>query len=132
MSRLTDKFKVLTLHSIVNECFVNGLPINQSEISDRERKSLTKYSYDVLNTLGGFAVLENAIDVDKKSFKQNLLLGEIYNVCTEAAMFAIREDRGYVVNEDFIKAGRKLIEAKKMETKLEYNKVQECFLITNI
>ena len=47
-------------------------------------------------------------------------------------MFAIREDRGYVVNEDFIKAGRKLIEAKKMETKLEYNKVYECFLITNI
>ena len=48
---------------------------------------------------------------------------DLRNVCTEAAMFAIREDRGYVVNEDFIKAGRKLIEAKKMETKLEYNKV---------
>ena len=90
MSRLTDKFKVLTLHSIVNECFVNGLPINQSEISDREKKSLTKYSYDVLNTLGGFSVLENAIDVDKKSFKQNLLLGEIYNVCTEAATEAAK------------------------------------------
>lgn len=53
---------------------------------------------------------------------------DLRNVCTEAAMFAIREDRGYVLNEDFIKAGRKLIESKKLETKLEYNKVYMCLL----
>ena len=57
MSRLTDKFKMLTFHSIVNECFVNGLPINQAEISNDEKKALTKYSYDVLKRLGGFSVL---------------------------------------------------------------------------
>lgn len=48
---------------------------------------------------------------------------DLRNVCTEAAMFAIREDRGYVVSEDFMKASRKLIESKKLETKLEYSKV---------
>ena len=90
MSRLVDKFNLLTFHSIVNECFINGLPIDQSEITNDEKKSLTKYSYDVINTLGGFSVLENAIDVDKKTFKQNLLLGEIYNVCTEASKCAAK------------------------------------------
>ena len=38
-------------------------------------------------------------------------------------MFAIREDRAYVVNEDFTKAARKLMESKKLESKLEYAKV---------
>lgn len=48
---------------------------------------------------------------------------DLRNVCTEAAMFAIREDRNYVVNEDFTKAARKQTEAKKLESKLEYEKV---------
>lgn len=38
-------------------------------------------------------------------------------------MFAIREERSFVVNEDFTKAVRKLMEAKKLESKLEYAKV---------
>ena len=38
-------------------------------------------------------------------------------------MFAIREERAFVVNEDFTKAVRKLMEAKKLESKLEYAKV---------
>jgi 26S proteasome regulatory subunit T4 len=45
------------------------------------------------------------------------------NVCTEAGMFAIRDDRDYVVEEDFTKAARKIAEGKKLETKLEYTKV---------
>ncbi|KAM7458937.1 hypothetical protein BLSTO_00305 [Blastocystis sp. subtype 1] len=48
---------------------------------------------------------------------------DLRNVCTEAAMFAIREERSFVVNEDFTKAVRKLMEAKKLESKLEYAKV---------
>ena len=31
---------------------------------------------------------------------------DLRNVCTEAAMFAIREERNYVENEDFMKAAR--------------------------
>ena len=48
---------------------------------------------------------------------------EIRSVCTEAGMFAIRNDRDWVTEEDFIKAARKIAETKKMESKLDYSKV---------
>lgn len=48
---------------------------------------------------------------------------DMRNVCTEAGMFAIRADRDYVLEEDFMKAARKIAEAKKLETKLEYAKM---------
>ena len=48
---------------------------------------------------------------------------DMRNVCTEAGMFAIRVKRDYVVEEDFMKASRKIAEAKKLESKLEYEKV---------
>ncbi|XP_052733085.1 26S proteasome regulatory subunit S10B homolog B [Vigna angularis] len=41
---------------------------------------------------------------------------DLRNVCTEAGMFAIREDRDYAINIDFMKAERKLVEAKKLES----------------
>jgi 26S proteasome regulatory subunit T4 len=40
---------------------------------------------------------------------------DLRNICTEAGMFAIRDERDYVVQEDFMKAVRKLAEAKKLE-----------------
>jgi len=48
---------------------------------------------------------------------------DLRNVCTEAGMFAIRAERDYVVNEDFMKAARKVAENKRLETKLEYQKL---------
>lgn len=48
---------------------------------------------------------------------------DMRNVCTEAGMFAIRADRDYCVEEDFIKAARKIAETKKLESKLDYSKV---------
>ena len=48
---------------------------------------------------------------------------DLRNVCTEAGMFAIRDDRDYCVQEDFMKAVRKMGEMKKLETKLDYDKV---------
>ncbi|RUP24326.1 P-loop containing nucleoside triphosphate hydrolase protein [Jimgerdemannia flammicorona] len=48
---------------------------------------------------------------------------DLRNVCTEAGMFAIREERDYVVQEDFMKAVRKVTDAKKLETKLDYEKL---------
>lgn len=48
---------------------------------------------------------------------------DLRNVCTEAGMFAIRDERDYCVQEDFMKAVRKLAENKKLETKLEYKPV---------
>eukprot|EP00890_Picochlorum_soloecismus_P002799 jgi/Picsp_1/351/NSC_00350-R1_26s proteasome regulatory atpase rpt4 len=40
---------------------------------------------------------------------------DLRNICTEAGMFAIRDERDYVVQEDFMKAVRKLADAKKLE-----------------
>jgi 26S proteasome regulatory subunit T4 len=38
---------------------------------------------------------------------------DLRNVCTEAGMFAIRAERDYVIDEDFMKAVRKVAESKK-------------------
>ncbi|EDR21512.1 26S protease regulatory subunit S10B, putative [Entamoeba dispar SAW760] len=40
---------------------------------------------------------------------------DLRNVCTEAGMFAIRDDRDYCLEEDFFKAIRKQSDAKKLE-----------------
>ncbi len=46
---------------------------------------------------------------------------DLRNICTEAGMFAIRDERDYTVHEDFMKAVRKLTDAKKLETTLNYD-----------
>ena len=48
---------------------------------------------------------------------------DLRNVCTESGMFAIRNDREYVIEEDFMQAARKIKETKKLETKIDYAKV---------
>ncbi|KAG6432906.1 hypothetical protein SASPL_104496 [Salvia splendens] len=46
---------------------------------------------------------------------------DLRNICTEAGMSAIRAERDYVIHEDFMKAVRKLNEAKKLESSSHYN-----------
>jgi len=48
---------------------------------------------------------------------------DLRNICTEAGMFAIRADRAYCIEEDFMKAARKVADSKKLETKLAYEKI---------
>ena len=48
---------------------------------------------------------------------------DMRNICTEAGLFAIRAARDHVVEEDFMKAARKISETKKLESKLDYSKV---------
>jgi len=48
---------------------------------------------------------------------------DMRNVCTEAGMFAIRADRDFVIDEDFMKAVRKVADTKKLESPVSYNKV---------
>lgn len=48
---------------------------------------------------------------------------DLRNVCTEAGLFAIRADRTHVLEEDFMKAARKIAENKKLESKMDYSKV---------
>ena len=38
---------------------------------------------------------------------------DLRNICTEAGMFAIRDERDYCIQDDFIKGARKMQEAKK-------------------
>lgn len=49
---------------------------------------------------------------------------DIRNICTEGGMFAIRAERDYVLEEDFMKAARKIADSKKFEGKLDYDKSQ--------
>ena len=44
---------------------------------------------------------------------------DLRNVCTEAGMFAIRDEREYICQDDLMKAVRKVGEAKKLEGKLD-------------
>ncbi|BEI82556.1 hypothetical protein CcaverHIS002_0304240 [Cutaneotrichosporon cavernicola] len=48
---------------------------------------------------------------------------DLRNICTEAGMFAIRDDRDAIVQEDFMKAVRKISDAKKHETTLDYQAI---------
>lgn len=48
---------------------------------------------------------------------------DLRNVCTEAGMLAIDKGRAYVIQEDFMKAVRKVSEAKKLESTISYEKV---------
>ncbi|KAL3116161.1 hypothetical protein niasHT_002285 [Heterodera trifolii] len=48
---------------------------------------------------------------------------DLRNVCTEAGLNAIRKERDSVVQEDFMKAVRKVADAKKLETSLDYKPV---------
>uniref|UniRef100_A0A8C9I558 AAA+ ATPase domain-containing protein n=1 Tax=Piliocolobus tephrosceles TaxID=591936 RepID=A0A8C9I558_9PRIM len=48
---------------------------------------------------------------------------DLRNVCTEAGMFAICADHDFVVQEDFMKAVRKVTDSKKLESKLDYKPV---------
>lgn len=45
---------------------------------------------------------------------------DLRNVCTEAGMFTIRAERDAVIEEDFMKAVRKVAENKVLESKLDY------------
>lgn len=47
---------------------------------------------------------------------------DLRHVCTEAGMLAIREERDYVTNEDFIKSVRKIAIGKKLESKIDYKR----------
>ncbi|KAJ6225212.1 hypothetical protein RDWZM_003757 [Blomia tropicalis] len=48
---------------------------------------------------------------------------DLRNLCTEAGLFAIRAERDYCIEEDFMKAVRKIADNKKLETKLDYKPI---------
>eukprot|EP00232_Nephroselmis_pyriformis_P004919 CAMPEP_0182913050 /NCGR_PEP_ID=MMETSP0034_2-20130328/37831_1 /TAXON_ID=156128 /ORGANISM="Nephroselmis pyriformis, Strain CCMP717" /LENGTH=429 /DNA_ID=CAMNT_0025049751 /DNA_START=133 /DNA_END=1420 /DNA_ORIENTATION=- len=52
---------------------------------------------------------------------ENFNAADVRNVCTEAGMFAIRDERDYCIQEDFMKAVRKMNDAKKLESSASYD-----------
>jgi len=48
---------------------------------------------------------------------------DLRNICTEAGMTAIDKGRPFVIQEDFMKAARKVSDAKKLESSISYEKV---------
>ena len=52
---------------------------------------------------------------------ENFNGADLRNVCTEAGMYAIRDERDYAVHEDFMKAVRKLNDTKKLESTITYD-----------
>ena len=52
-----------------------------------------------------------------------LVLKDIYITFFVTGMFAIRAERDYVIDEDFMKAVRKVADNKKLESKLDYKPV---------
>ena len=47
----------------------------------------------------------------------------LYSIPPHTGMFAIRAEREYVMNEDFMKAVRKVADTKKLEAKLDYKQL---------
>ncbi|EDW41189.1 26S proteasome regulatory subunit 10B [Drosophila sechellia] len=48
---------------------------------------------------------------------------DLRNICTEAGLFALRCDREFVIQEDFMKAVRKISDNKKLESRLDYKPI---------
>merc|ERR1719281_2314873 len=51
---------------------------------------------------------------------------DMRNVCTEAGMFAIRAERDYVIEEDFMKAARKISDNKKLVFAAMMRRARRC------
>lgn len=79
---ITNKIKNMTFNAIVTETFISALPIE--DINSIKKESLVKSSFNVLESLGGCAILENALKSEKDIFKK-ALLENINEICTEAA-----------------------------------------------
>ncbi|KAI5132421.1 26S proteasome regulatory subunit T4 [Nematocida ausubeli] len=48
---------------------------------------------------------------------------DIRNICSEAGMLAIRDDRDFIVQEDLTRSVRKIADQKKLEGRMDYKKV---------
>lgn len=71
--------------AVVSECFIKALPLDKSNMSAEEEQKLQKYTWNVLESLGGISALESAFDPKNKSIDQNVYLAQIYQLCMETA-----------------------------------------------
>ncbi|KAH0556676.1 26S proteasome subunit rpt4 [Trichoglossum hirsutum] len=79
---------------------------------------------EILKIHASGVALEGEIDFESVVKMSDQLNGaDLRNVVTEAGLFAIKDYRDTVTQDDFNKAVRKVAEAKKLEGKLEYKKL---------
>jgi 26S proteasome regulatory subunit T4 len=79
---------------------------------------------EILKIHAASVAKEGEIDYESIVKMSDQLNGaDLRNVVTEAGFFAIRDEREAINQEDMSKAVRKVAEAKKLEGKLEYQKL---------
>ncbi|KAH8357681.1 26S protease regulatory subunit 10B [Drosophila serrata] len=79
---------------------------------------------DILKIHAGPLAKRGEIDYEAVVKLSDLFNGaDLRNICTEAGLFALRSDREYVIQEDFMKAVRKIADNKKLESKLDYKPI---------
>merc|ERR1712159_639442 len=125
-----DGFDTLTQVKVI---MATNRPDTLDPASLRPGRLDRKIQIDLPNEQGRLDILKiHSSKISKKGeidFEAVVKLSEgfngadLRNVCTEAGMFAIRDERDYCIQEDFMKAVRKLGDNKKLETKLEYKPV---------
>lgn len=82
--RVEEKIKTLAFEAFVNEAFIRALPFEVDSLSDTSRKVLPQYVVSVVESLGGYNLLERAMQEERNPIKR-VLLENINDVCLEAA-----------------------------------------------
>lgn len=102
--RVSEKIKTLAFEAFINETFVKALPFRTETLSDTSKSALTKYTMAVIEGMGGYDVLTNALHTEKDP-KKLQLLKDIDSICTEAANKAanrtVKEKEAAIKNGSF-------------------------------
>ncbi|KAH8364798.1 hypothetical protein KR084_011724 [Drosophila pseudotakahashii] len=79
---------------------------------------------DILKIHAGPLSKRGEIDYESVVKLSDMFNGaDLRNICTEAGLSALRCDREYVIQEDFMKAVRKIADNKKLESRLDYKPI---------
>ncbi|XP_034657651.1 26S proteasome regulatory subunit 10B [Drosophila subobscura] len=79
---------------------------------------------DILKIHAGPLSKQGEIDYEAiVKLSDNFNGADLRNICTEAGLFALRADREFILQEDFMKAVRKIGGNKKLESKLDYKPI---------
>jgi len=84
-----DKLLNKAFHAIVNETFLNAIPVEMDELTRSDKVGLSKYSFKVLESMGGIDLLHIAMECEKDPIKSDYLK-KMYMVCNEAATKACK------------------------------------------
>ena len=100
-----DKLLNRAFHAIINETFINAIPVEMDELSRSNKVGLSKYSFKVLESMGGIDVLHVAMEHETDPIKC-AFLNKMYNICNEAATKACKricKENADTIKEDATK-----------------------------